>query len=389
MKKQKVKKPAKNECLALVPADTQAIRNQLLKKLKSAERRFQKAEAEHLQHREVDVPEYQRWHHVTLGPLEQEIHGAHQEFRLFDSFLVGLSQEQSIQGRPVRKLLAQLLSYAEMRNDGRESNHMNGEWSPAFLMECAVTLWLKPREKALREQEEQWRRQREAREQARAKRKGHRNAEEEWLDSMLSQFDEGMFGGGEDEENDWTWDGPAAAPRSRKLDKESDREFRALYRRLCRALHPDVAGAATPEMHRLWLEVQEAHDAGDLERLEALYAAWEMKVDPQAKQGTTCARIIAATQQCLAGLRSLQRDLRAVKKHLSWQFSARDEAERARQAKQMAQALRREALTLNAALERIRSEYRRLLVHARQPAVRKSSKPTRAWENENQIRIPL
>lgn len=390
MKKRKKKKPKRVRCVALVPADTQAIRKRLLKELKSAERRFQKAQTEHAQHREVDIPAYQRWHHVTLGPLEQELQRTHEECGLFSSFLAIVSNEQAIQRRSARQLMLTLLDYAQTCHDGRETNRLYDEWSPAFLMECAYTLWQEPREIAWQEQVAQQRRQREAREQARAEGKGQERSPEEWLDALMDDLTDIFLGDPEDEEEDWSWGRPKMAEPPPRLDKEHDQEFRALYRRLCRALHPDVAGESTPDMLRLWIEVQEAHDAGDYERMEALYAAWEMKTNPQAQHGFTCARIIAATRECLAGLRSLRRDLRVAKKHASWCFSALAKAKREQRAQRLTKELQSNVWVMKGELEWVRREYRHLLERARRPPVRKPSKRVLALENDlNQMALPF
>ena len=390
MKKREVKNPKTVRCMALVPADTQAVRKQLLKALKSAERRFQKAQTEHERYREVDVPAYQRWHHVTLGPLEQELQMAHQEYGLFSSFLAILSDEQAIQGRSARQLLIVLLNYAQKHHDGRETNRLYDEWSPAFLMECAYALWQKPREIAQQEQEDAWRRQREAQKQARTNKKGRRNSEEEWLADLMDDFANVIFGGAEDEEEEWSWGRPEAAPPPRKMDKERDREFRALYRRLCRALHPDVAGEPTAETLRLWNEVQNAHDASDYERMEALYAAWEMKADPQAQNGFTCARIIAVTRECLAGLRSLQRDLSVAKKQVSWHFSVLAETKRKQRAKRLTKELEANVWLVKGEVESARREYRRVLDRARRAPMPKPSKRELTLESDpNQMALPF
>lgn len=390
MKKRKKKKIKRVRCMALVPADTQAVRKQLLKALKSAERRFQKAQTEHERYREVDVPAYQRWHHVTLGPLEQELQMAHQEYGLFSSFLAILSDEQAIQGRSARQLLIVLLNYAQKHHDGRETNRLYDEWSPAFLMECAYTLWQEPREIAWQEQVAQQRRQREARKQARAEGRGQERSVEECLNALMDDLTDIFLGATEDEEEDWSWGRPKMAEAPHRLDKEHDQEFRALYRRLCRALHPDVAGESTPDMLRLWIEVQDAHDACDYERMEALYAAWEMKADPQAQNGFTCARIIAVTRECLAGLRSLQRDLRVAKKQVSWHFSVLAETKRKQRAKRLTKELEANVWLVKGEVESARREYRRVLDRARRAPMPKPSKRELTLESDpNQMALPF
>lgn len=322
-----------------------------MKELKSAERRFEKAEAQHLKHQQVDLPEYRRWHHLTLGPSEQEILRQQGEFRLFAQFLDGLQQEQLIQGRPAKHMLAELLAYAEAHDDGAAINRMAGEWSPAYLMSCGNALWLEPRTRMFEAEREKFNRQREKRE-TRARNNGRQTQEGDFEPSPAR---------------------PAGAAR--------EQEFRTLYRALCRALHPDVAGEGTPARYHLWLEVQDAYEAHNLERMEALHAAWELKTDPQGQRGS-CAQIIAATKKCLAGLRSLQRELRSAKKHLSWQFASLDEAARTRQAERLVQEMRREARGLKMRVDAVRREYVGLMKSVRLPRMRKSGPPRFAGDEE-------
>lgn len=369
--KGKPRTSSRSSCRALVAVDSQRVRKRLIKELKSAERRFEKAEAEYLNHQQVDLPEYRRWHHLVLGPLEQEILRHRTEFKMLDRFLDGLREEQFIQHRPVRELLVELLAYAEAHDDGKESNRVGGEWSPVYLMGCGYALWLEPRKRKYEAAQEKRRRAREAR-NARLDKQGRHRLEDELIDFMEENLD-GMFGdlgpGGE------FWEGnEAGLPLNRRNKGPREQEFRSLYRKLCRALHPDVAGEATPERHRLWLEVQDAHEARDLERLEALHAALEMKGDPQGKH-STCARIIAATKECLAGLRSLQRALRAAKKQMSWRFAALGETERAQLAERVTHEMRREARDLKRGVDSVQQEYVYLIRSVKLPRKRKIRRP--------------
>ncbi len=54
------------------------------------------------------------------------------------------------------------------------------------------------------------------------------------------------------------------------MPPEEARALKAAYRRLCRKLHPDVAGSMSPSRQRQWQLVQYAYRAADLELLRAL-----------------------------------------------------------------------------------------------------------------------
>jgi hypothetical protein len=56
-----------------VPTDSTTIRRQLLSKLKSAERRFERAQEEWTRHQEHDQPAFERWQRAAVGALQQEL----------------------------------------------------------------------------------------------------------------------------------------------------------------------------------------------------------------------------------------------------------------------------------------------------------------------------
>lgn len=58
-----------------------------------------------------------------------------------------------------------------------------------------------------------------------------------------------------------------------KLDEESEREMKALYRKACSLCHPDKFPDETKEAaHRAFVELQEAYKNNDLERVREIYA---------------------------------------------------------------------------------------------------------------------
>ena len=357
-----LRKPSAS-CHALVPGDGVRVRAQLLKKLKSAERRFEKAQAEWMQHQQVDMPEYRRWHHLILGPLEQDLQRHQSEFDQYQSFLDGLSSETVVQATSELVLMAQLLAYAEKQDDGNPSHRLHEDWSPAFLTNCAYKLWQEPRTKQFDERQERARQERDERREQKGQKRRARS-DDDLLDYLADLFDE-EFGAADEAE------GETSFPTAHKSPDAMMQDIRSTYRKLCRALHPDVAGEATPERHQLWLDVQDAYEARDLARLEALQAAWEMKSDPQGK-ASTCTRILAATQVCLAGLRSLQRDLRAAKKHLSWQFAVLTETMRAQRAQKIRRQIQMQIHATQRQANAERMDFQHLLKEARAFMARKS-----------------
>ncbi|MDZ4199008.1 MAG: hypothetical protein U1E27_06960 [Kiritimatiellia bacterium] len=324
-----------------------------MKELKSAERRFERAQNQWMSHQQVDLPAFKRWLHLTLGALEQELLREAAELQAISRFLDGFEMEQRVQRRSARALITELLAFAKTRDDGAEGNRIRGQWAPGFLMACGYTLWQEPRQKELDAEMER-----------------HRNRAQEEnpfddespMDSLFNELDELMSGYDSEKEFFGDADDAETPFDSGHRSNSEDREalFRSLYRKLCRELHPDVAGEVTPRTRQMWQEVQDAYTAHDLDRMEALYAAWELKADPTGKN-STFSRIIAATRECLAGLRALQRNLRKAKSHPGWAFGALDEPGRTRKAKHLERNLKEEQYFLRENLREVRQEYQDLL----------------------------
>lgn len=95
-------------------------------------------------------------------------------------------------------------------------------------------------------------------------------------------------------------------------------------------------------------------------------AAWEMKSDPMGKI-STCARILAATRECLMGLRSLQGDLRKAKKLPGWQFAVLTGDARAKRAEQIRAQMKQDVGDLKWSVDRERHEFERLMKKAQPP----------------------
>ena len=66
------------------------------------------------------------------------------------------------------------------------------------------------------------------------------------------------------------------------MPPEEARALKAAYRRLCRKLHPDVAGSMSPARQRQWQLVQYAYRGGDLELLKALEEGMGGPVEDEA-----------------------------------------------------------------------------------------------------------
>lgn len=99
-------------------------------------------------------------------------------------------------------------------------------------------------------------------------------------------------------------------------------DVRALYRQLCRLLHPDAAGDLSPERREIWHQVQEAYAARDATRLDTLLARVE-----QGGGHDGFPRTVAALRAMAQHFRRAQNKLRGVmadaRRHPAWQFRSR------------------------------------------------------------------
>lgn len=339
-----------------------------MKELKSAERRFERAQEQWNHYRSVDAPAFERWRHLAFGPLEQELAACHAEMAPFAEFLDDLQNEEFIQARPLTNLLAELLEHAALHDDGQPANRLDGTWSPAYLSSCAYTLWEEPRLREIESRREEARKRRHEAGQRKGKKRGL--SFEDLFDEILGLDDEDDM---PDDEPFWSdRPGPGSPQRHRAANPRREQDIRSLYRKLCRQLHPDVAGESTAYTRRLWHEVQNAYEARDLERLEALFAAWELKGDPTGKN-STFSRILAATKECLAGLRAVQRDIRKARKHISWQFAATGEPERNRRAAPIMRELRLQRDEFRRESMHLKNHYLSILRSARRPGARRKN----------------
>jgi len=132
-------------------------------------------------------------------------------------------------------------------------------------------------------------------------------------DRMFRDFKQRVFGDS----------GPEAPPPSaRRPEAEPPKEARVkeLYRVLVRRLHPDSRADNDASVSALWHEVQEAYQAGNLDRLEMLVALTDLESN-QTGPHTTLFQLKAALAELGRSLRALQKSLRAARQDHAWNFA--------------------------------------------------------------------
>jgi hypothetical protein len=114
---------------------------------------------------------------------------------------------------------------------------------------------------------------------------------------------------------------PDFAPESPKPQQSRVKE---LYRLLVRRLHPDMRADGNAEVSALWHEVQEAYDAGNVDRLEMLLAFTDIQSNT-AGEHTTLFQMRSVLAELRSAFNALQRNLRAAKKDHAWNFARLDD----------------------------------------------------------------
>jgi len=132
-------------------------------------------------------------------------------------------------------------------------------------------------------------------------------------DRMFRQFKQQVLGDSGPEEAPFSARSPEAEPPKEARVKE-------LYRVLVRRLHPDSRADNDASVSALWHEVQEAYQAGNLDRLEMLVALTDLESN-QTGPHTTLFQLKAALAELGRSLRALQKSLRAARRDHAWNFA--------------------------------------------------------------------
>jgi hypothetical protein len=113
---------------------------------------------------------------------------------------------------------------------------------------------------------------------------------------------------------------PFAGRPGMEAPPPKDIRVKELYRVLVRRLHPDMRADNDASVSALWHEVQEAYEAGNLDRLEMLLALTDLESN-QTGPHTTLFQLKAALAELGRSLRALQKSLRAARRDQAWNFA--------------------------------------------------------------------
>jgi hypothetical protein len=171
---------------------------------------------------------------------------------------------------------------------------------------------------------------------------------------------------------------PFAGRPGMETPPPKDIRVKELYRVLVRRLHPDMRADDDTSVSALWHEVQEAYQAGDLDRLEMLLALTDLESN-RTSPHTTLFQLKAALAELGRSLRALQKSLRAARQENAWNFA------RASDHTELQNRLRRELESAQAQQQARLDHLERLLALWSTPPVGRKRKPKRAERRQEQF----
>lgn len=109
-------------------------------------------------------------------------------------------------------------------------------------------------------------------------------------------------------------------PQPEKAVRPEEARVKEVYRLLVRRLHPDTRADGDPEVSALWHEVQEAYQAGKLDRLEMLLALTDIRSKSAGEQ-TTLYQMREVLAELRRAFEALQKSLSEARKEPAWNFT--------------------------------------------------------------------
>lgn len=108
-------------------------------------------------------------------------------------------------------------------------------------------------------------------------------------------------------------------PAPPAMNEEESREFKKLYYRLAKKLHPDLNPEQNAETKAVWNHVMEAYKKGDLEKLRILDdVLFPLSNEQQA--GSVLEELQNRNERLAANVRSLIHQIETIKGSFPWQY---------------------------------------------------------------------
>ena len=274
--------------------DTEALRQRAQRNCERAAKAFAAADQDLRNFEREDLPAFERWKAIALGPLIAEFKQRSAELDEKQFFYAVAMDESESTGLPPWEALEEWKKEEERESKAYEQRRARGEPEPAM-------------------DDDEF-------------------GDEDFEDAEFDKFFDEMF----------KEPGKKAGPKQRAPETHSaerakgNSSLREVYRKLCRLLHPDAAGEMTPERRDVWHQVQEAYAIGDIGRLENLLArVADTDADVSPRLPRTIGEIVDLQKHYQRAKQQLGHLLRTAKHHPAWRFSLMDERRRNRLREQL------------------------------------------------------
>jgi hypothetical protein len=253
--------------------DSKPLQQKAQRAYQKAVRDLEKAKAESERFHAEDKPQFSQWLSSKFGSLLTEI----------------------------RELQAKLFEAQNLVNEVQQEYYYGGHSSIASAYRTVLHRRSHPEEEE--EAEARGSEQNKDFEQEEEERTAEEIAEEFW-----QRLHEAAAGPGE---------------YSERTTKAQSQTLKELYRKLARRLHPDNGRTITPRETELWHKTQTAYEHGQIEVLETILTMLE--VDEKGARSASVSTLMQLTASLRQSLRTLKRQLTALRQDIAWNFSRRED----------------------------------------------------------------
>ncbi len=281
----------KNKCTAMVLVDSAQVRKKYISQCKRARTTYQKARQELDVYEQQDKPAFDRWIHAQLGAELTAIRELRERHREKNSLCNRIILESHLSGSSMHE------SYKRIKNGETEmKDKFHENFEDDDLEDDDVEDPFAYFDEDPFDDDEFY--------------EDFRDFEEEFKRFFFGWRD------GQDEART----AKEKAPARRRQQGAKKRKLKAVYREVCRRLHPDAEGGATNEELEIWHQVQEAYQQEDLERLEFLRAKTDIAQNG-ISHSTPVSHVQMMTEEYKQARASLRKLIRKARQDEAWGFA--------------------------------------------------------------------
>lgn len=289
----------------IVPVKGSRVREQSVRECNKAMARLEEARAELRRFEQEDMPSFGRWLAATFGAMLTELRENGRLIQEHEILITDVEMEMAWSGHHnPRRAYAAVMKQRENSagNDGPPEEDLEDEEDFEAFEDAAAGIPAEER----REMFDDFVRSVggiDPKQMGRA-----------MYEQMYAQFEEEVFGEREQAS------GSRRGEEKKSVPVREEARLKQVYRILVRRLHPDLQADRDTAVAAIWHDVQEAYEAGNLNRLETLLALTEIECGTNGGQATV-SQIRDALAELKRALAVIQRSIGAAKRDPAWGFS--------------------------------------------------------------------